>query len=133
MFNLTNILKLNAISSGATGLLLAVFPSVVASIFGVNNLAPFIETGIFLIAFAVFVFIVSVSRNPNQKLVKTIVALDTVWVIASVFAILALFSRISMWGTVIIAAIAVWVALMAYLQARFSNFSKEQKVYHAGL
>jgi hypothetical protein len=116
MLSLSNILKVNAISSGATGIILSVFPSVVASIFDVTTTAPFIEVGIFLVLFALFVFIVSVGKPIKRNLVKTIITLDTLWVVASAVALLFLFSSVSMWGNLIIAGVALWVALMAVLQ-----------------
>lgn len=116
MLSLSNILKINAISSGATGLLLALFPSTAAQIFATAYTAPFISVGIFLVLFALYVFKTSIANTINSKAVKTIVALDTSWVAGSVVALLFLGSTISLVGSALIAGVAVWVALMAYLQ-----------------
>ncbi|GAA4449414.1 hypothetical protein GCM10023189_08770 [Nibrella saemangeumensis] len=118
MVSLSNILKVNAISSGATGLLLVSVPGVAASIFGVTTTAPFLEVGIFLLLFALFVFIVSLGKPIKTNLVKLIITLDTLWVVASAIALLFLFSVVSVWGNLIIAGVALWVALMAFLQKR---------------
>ena len=116
MLSLSNILKVNAVSSGATGLLLALFPDIAGAIFDVNTTAPFTETGIFLIVFALFVFIVNIGKPIKLKSVKTIVLLDTLWVISSALVLLVVVPAISTWGSIIIAGVAIWVALMAYLQ-----------------
>lgn len=123
MLSLSSILKINAISSGATGILLVIFPNSLAKVFEVGTTAPFIETGIFLILFALFVFGTSVKFPIQRKSVKIIIALDTLWVVGSVLAVLVLYASISLWGSFIIAGVALWVAMMAILQNRaFNNY-----------
>jgi len=116
MLSLSTVLKINAISSGATGLGLVLFATPAASLFDVAATAPFVATGVFLVLFATFVFIAGSKKAANQRTVKTIILLDSLWVIASFIAILNLFSVISTTGIIIIAAVALWVAAMAYLQ-----------------
>jgi hypothetical protein len=118
MLSLSNILKINALSSGATGILLVLFPNFTANIFKVGTTAPFIEVGIFLILFALFVLGTSVKDPINRRSVQVIITLDTLWVISSILAILSLYADISLWGTLIVAGVALWVALMAILQNR---------------
>lgn len=116
MFSLPTILKINAISSGATGLGLVLFAKPMASIFGVSTTAPFIGVGLFLVTFAVFVFLVAMQKNMNENLVRTVIWLDRLWVIASMIAIFLLAGMVSLIGNLIIGAVAIWVAAMAVLQ-----------------
>lgn len=116
MIPLTTTLRINGITSFATGLLLAIFPRVAADIFGVTASAPFLATGLFLVVFASGVLFVA--QRPTPSAVKWIIALDTIWVIGSAVAILALFSAISGIGTLLIAGVALWVGAMAILQQK---------------
>jgi len=124
MLSLSNILKVNAITSGATGILLVLFPNVTALLFEVNTTVPFIEVGLFLVLFALFVFSTSVRKPIGRRNVKLIIALDTLWVVGSAIAILSLYTSISLWGTLIIAGVALWVAMMAILQNRALKHSE---------
>lgn len=124
MSPLKTTLLVNAISSGFTGILLAAMPGMAAGIFGVNNTAPFLEAGIFLILFAAFVLFVA-TRNPIIiKSVMIVTTLDVLWVIGSIIAALLLAGTISTIGIVLIIAVAGWVALMALLQFKGSNSAK---------
>ncbi|WP_341843292.1 hypothetical protein [Chitinophaga caseinilytica] len=116
MIPLTTTLRINGISSLATGLLLAIFPGVAANIFGVTATAPFVAVGLFLVVFASGVLFVA--QRPTPAAVKWIIRLDTIWVIGSAVAIIFLFSLISGIGTVLIAGAALWVAAMAVLQQK---------------
>jgi hypothetical protein len=115
---LRNVLLINAISSGITGILLAVMPTFFAKLFNVNQTAPFVEVGIFLIVFSLFVLWTSF-KNPIPKTwTKLIIGMDVTWVVASILAVPLLFSSISVIGSVIILAVAGWVGTMAYLQRK---------------
>lgn len=111
-------MQINAISSGATGVGLIAFARPVAGIFGVTPAAPFILTGIFLVLFATLVFIVSKGKPVNPGAVKLVILLDALWVAASALAIVLLFPLISGPGSLLIGAVALWVAAMAYLQKK---------------
>lgn len=109
---------INALSSGATGLLLLFFPGPTADLFGASSQIPFAAVGIFLLLFALLVFIQS-RRTPLRKgWVKFIIALDIVWVIESLIILFPKMFGFSFPGYALIAAVALWVALMAFLQAR---------------
>lgn len=114
---LKNVMLINAISSGATGLVLAVFPKVVAGLFETTATTPFVEVGIFLIVFAALVFSVSRGNPVNVRAVRLVIVLDTLWVVGSAAIVLFQLFPISILGYVFIGAVAVWVAAMAYLQA----------------
>lgn len=113
---LKNVLLINAISSGATGILLTAMPNFFAELFAVGNSMPFTEVGIFLILFSMFVFITALSSQARKSRAKIITALDVTWVIASAVVVVILFSSISTIGSFLIIGVAVWVGLMAYLQ-----------------
>lgn len=107
---------LNAVTSGITGLILAIVPRFVANLFATSNTTAFVAVGIFLFAFAVMVFRASIQNPLLEKTVNTIIALDTLWVLTSLAIILLQLLDVSTLGYSLIAAVAAWVALMAYLQ-----------------
>jgi hypothetical protein len=117
MTALRNVLLLNAVSSGATGLGLILFPAPIATIFGVNGISAIVGVGIFLMVFAGMVGIVSRSKPIGEASVRFIVMLDVLWVIASIAVVALQMFGLSMVCYLAIAAVAGWVALMAYLQA----------------
>ena len=114
----------NAISSGATGLLLALFPGIAAGIFGVSDSVYFLEVGIFLILFAAFVLYVATRKPINLRSVMLVTSLDVLWVLASIVAVFLLAGTISTPGIVLIIAVAAWVALMALLQFKGTYAAK---------
>jgi len=116
MKNLKNVLLVNAISSGFTGLLLTIDAAFFANLFGTPVHAPFVGVGIFLVAFAVGVFAVSRRRDHWRNEVPFVVAADMLWVIVSVVILFLQPFSITWIGYSFIAAVAAWVALMAYLQ-----------------
>jgi hypothetical protein len=118
MKTLKNVLLINALSSGATGLLLALFPKFFGDLFGHSSSQPFILVGIFLIAFAVLVFAQSRKSQVSKSWLKLIIALDVLWVVESLFIVIAQLFGLSMMGYLLIAAVAAWVGLMAFLQIR---------------
>lgn len=116
MNRLQLILKVNSISSGLTGLLMTVFSSFFSSVVGVKADLVFICVGIFLIVFAIAVFIVSLQKPIKSTQVYIISALDVAWVIASCTIVGSYNDILSMLGILVIIGIALWVAAMAYLQ-----------------
>ena len=115
------VLLINAISSGITGILLAIMPDIFATLFKTDNIAPFVEVGIFLILFSSFVLIAAFNEANQKRWTKLIIKLDLIWVVASIFATVFLASSIGIVGSIIILAIAAWVGLMAYLQQNTLN------------
>lgn len=118
MLTLRNVLLINAVSSGATGLLLVLFSDFFAGLFGIESVSPFLETGIFLLAFAGFVFYEGRKSNINAGRIRLIIALDALWVVASILLLVLQPVTITLIGNLFIAAVAVWVAGMAVLQFR---------------
>jgi len=117
MTTLKNVLLLNAVSSGATGLGLILFPATIANVFGIGEVSPFVGTGIFLAVFAGLVGIVSRAKLIGEVAVRFIIMLDILWVVTSLAVVVLQMFDLSMVGYVLIAAVGAWVALMAYLQA----------------
>jgi len=71
--------------------------------------------------FSVFVLATAMKKIISKSWTKFIITLDVIWVIVSVIAVISLFYTISMIGSVMILAVAVWVGMMAYLQNRNLN------------
>jgi hypothetical protein len=118
MLSLQNILKVNAISSGVTGLSLVLFSGFFTSLFEVGQVGPFLATGAFLILFAGFVLLTAFQKPMSKEKVILIIWLDRTWVIGSIIAIVLLANQISLIGIVLISGVALWVALMALLQSK---------------
>jgi hypothetical protein len=116
MISLKNVLQINALSSGVTGAALVIFGDTIAKVFGVSETQAFWGVGISLVAFAVLVFKESKHEHVRQNYVKFIIALDLLWIVASLIIVVLQLFGISMIGHVAITAVASWVGLMAYLQ-----------------
>lgn len=116
MKQLKTVLIVNALSSAAAGLLFLVLATPFASLFGISNVLLFEATGIFLVLFAGLV-LYTATRSPITTRMTTLVTiLDASWVLASVVVVIEFGGVITLLGSLIILAIAAWVALMALLQ-----------------
>jgi hypothetical protein len=118
MTTLKNVLLINALSSGATGLLLIEFPSLTAQLFGVSQSMPFMAIGIFLVAFSLLVYYASRQKPTNKTLVRWIIALDIIWVADSLIVVGGQLFDFTLIGYALTSAVALWVALMVFLQIR---------------
>lgn len=116
MKTLKNVLLINALSSGATGIGLSAFASSIAELFGVNGPVPVIAVGVFLIGFAILVFRESMRTTLQAKMIRLIIVLDSAWVVASLIIIVLQLFNLSSVGYFAIGAVALWVGAMAYLQ-----------------
>ena len=112
------VLLINALSSGATALLLLLFPGAIANLFGSATKVPFVAAGIFLLLFATLVFSQSRKSAVQKGWVKFIIALDVLWVVESTIILIPQLFRFTTIGYFIITAVALWVAMMAILQVR---------------
>ncbi len=117
MITLKNVLFVNGISSGVTGVGLIVFSSFVTSVTGINNPIVWYAVGTFLAAFGIFVFATAKGLPLNQNKIRLITALDVSWVIGSLIVITSPM-EMTIIGRIAIIAVALWVALMALLQYR---------------
>lgn len=109
-------LRINAAFSFLSGLGIILFDGVIADILSEKELGSLVPTGISLVIFSIFVCLVSMMPTLNKYLVITIITMDIVWVLGSIFLIIfgaAVFTKV---GLVFIAGIAVIIALFAALQ-----------------
>jgi hypothetical protein len=118
MISLKNVLLINGVSSGITGLLLVAFGSTAAGLFGVAQPQAFWGVGIFLMAFAALVVAEGRQTHPREKQVRFIIVLDTLWVVMSLAIVVLQLFNLSVLGYALVGAVAGWVGLMAYLQTR---------------
>ncbi|MDQ4139102.1 MAG: hypothetical protein M3142_01125 [Bacteroidota bacterium] len=115
---LKNVMLINALSSGATALLLLLAPGVISDLFGRGEKLPFIAVGLFLLVFAFIVFIQSRKPLVHKGWLKFIITLDVLWVVESAIILIPQLFGFSVWGYAIIAAVALWVAVMVLLQVK---------------
>jgi hypothetical protein len=118
MISLKNVLLINAVSSGATGIGLVVLADTVAELFGTSAAGAVMGVGIFLVVFAAGVLNEALQRTTRITHVYIIIALDILWVIGSVAIVLPQLFNLSAIGYIAITAVALWVAAMAYLQMK---------------
>ena len=116
MITLRNVLLINAVSSGFTGLALIVASRVIANLLEIAYPGAVFGVGVFLLAFSIGVYAVSRSPNPSRKAVESIIVMDSLWVVSSMAVVVFQLATESFLGNCIITAIALWVALMALLQ-----------------
>lgn len=108
-------LKLDAVASGALGALLLVTATVLDDLLGIP-LALLVPVGLFLLAYAAFVWIVGTRRRINRTAAWIVVALNLVWVADSVVVVLAGLFSLTGLGVAFVLAQAVAVLLFADLQ-----------------
>jgi hypothetical protein len=117
MITLKNVLLINSISSGVTGIGLIAFASPASSMMGIAESAICVGVGIFLVAFALLVFLEGRRDQAREARVRLITALDASWVVASIIVVAAPI-EFTIIGRIAIIAVALWVAMMAFLQFR---------------
>lgn len=117
MLTLKNVLRVNALSSGLTGLLLTAFPGIFRDLFEVSSTIPFVGVGIFLIVFSIAVGVVGARHSDSHPAVLAVTFADSAWVVASIAVVLMPIAMSNL-GTLLIIAVAGWVLMMAVLQAR---------------
>lgn len=113
---LRRVLGLDAIASGATGLLLA---------FGSGLLEPFLgldpaftgPAGWFLIVYALGVAALAMQGRPARPLVMAVIAVNGLWAIESVMTLMLGWLQPNLLGVAFVAAQALVVAGFAGLQA----------------
>ena len=116
MTTLRNVLMINAISSGLTGLILVIAPGFVANLFATSLAQPFMLVGMFLVVFAILVLTAALQNPLRESVISLILVLDSSWVIVSLTVIVLQLLDISALGYGFIAGVAAWVLLMVYFQ-----------------
>jgi len=117
MKNLNLALRLNAVFSMFTGIILALFPQTVATLFGIEIIAPFWLIGIGLMLFSTTVYVVSRQLPIHLIYVFVIILLDIGWVIGSLAIIVFGLFGISTVGHFAIAGIGLIVLSFAVHQS----------------
>jgi hypothetical protein len=128
MKTLKNVLLINGISSGATGLGLILFAFPIAELFGTSSHQAMWAVGGFLLSFAVLVLLEGVKVFPNLKMVKLIIVLDISWVIASITVVILQLFGLSSIGYLAISAVGIWVAAMAFFQMQGAKENASAKI-----
>lgn len=114
---LNNTLRVNAVFSLFSGIDFILFDRSIMSILSGKDLGSLAPTGFMLIGFAIFVFAVSLMKNVNKFLVGAIIAMDTLWVLGSVFLVAANPTMFTAMGIFLILLIAAIIATFATLQS----------------
>lgn len=113
---LRRVLGLDAVASGATGLLMAFGSGFLADFL---NLTPGVTqpAGLFLIAWAAGVAALALRPNPPRPLVMAVIAVNALWVIESVMVLALGWLQPNALGVAFVLAQAAAVAGFAGLQA----------------
>jgi hypothetical protein len=108
-------LKLDAVATGALGLLALAAGPLLADLLGIPN-GLLLPLGLFLIVYAAAVWFVGTRPIVKRPAVWTAVALNLVWAVDSVIAVAAGWLPLTMLGTAFVLAQAVAVLVFAELQ-----------------
>ncbi len=113
---LNTTLKINALFSLFSGLDFVIFDRAIVNILTGSTEESVMPTGIMLIGFAVFVFLVSTMSRVNKFLVGLIIALDVLWVLGSVALVAAGADALTAAGQILILLVAAVIAGFAFFQ-----------------
>lgn len=113
---LRRVLILDAVASGATGLLLAFGPDLLADWLKIE--AGFVQpAGFFLVAWALAVAVLALQPRPSRPLVMGVVAINVLWTVESLLTLATGQLQPNGFGIVFVVAQAAAVAGFAALQA----------------
>ena len=107
--------KLDAVASGALGALSLIAGTVLDDLLGIP-LALLVPIGLFLMAYAAFVWVVGTRRRISPTAAWAVVAANLLWVAGSVVFVLAGWSPMTALGIAFVLAQAAAVLLFADLQ-----------------
>lgn len=108
-------LKLDAAASGALGVLALVAGAVLDGLLG-TPLALLVPVGLFLVAFAASVWVVGTRPRIDRTAARSVVAVNLVWVLASIALVAAGPLPLTIIGVAFVLAQAAAVLLFADLQ-----------------
>ncbi len=117
MATLKLFLRINALFSGGSGLLLILFHGPLARLFEVPMQSPFWIIGIGLLLFAALVGLASTQERTRIPLIKSIILMDLLWVLGSSGILIASPFGISGSGHLLIGVVALIVLSLALGQA----------------
>ena len=115
---LLNTLRANAIFSFLCGIDAILFNLFFMGLFGISAPYVFPVLGVGLLIFCVTVFYEARRKPIKHSAVKAIIGQDVAWVVGSALIILTNVFSLSTTGLWLTAAVAVLVAIFAYLQYR---------------
>lgn len=119
MMNLNNVLFANGASTTLAGVILLIIPNRLSTLFGLSVNGYLIAVGIFFSIFGTFVLYQAFQKNVSKATLRFITTIDWLWVLFSAVLIGLLFETVSPIGLLIIGVIALWVALMAFLEGKY--------------
>ena len=108
-------LKLDAVASGAVGVLSLAAGPVLAGLLG-TPLALLVPVGLFLVAYAAAIWIVGSRRRVSKPAARAVIVINLLWVIDSVMVVAAGWFSLTALGTAFVLAQAAAVALFAAAQ-----------------
>ena len=114
--SLKSILLANALFSGISGLILAVFYEKMAVAIDLKTASALVVVGIALLVFSLFLFWLRSKDKPPKALIISVIIQDALWVLGSAIVLLVQPFGLNAAGHGLIAAVAVVVLLFAVLQ-----------------
>ena len=108
-------LKLDAVASGALGLLTAVAAPALETMLGIPATLS-VPLGLFLVGFAAAVWLTGTRARVSRPVAWAIVGLNVLWTFSSIAVVAADWPSLTMLGVAIVLAQAAAVALFAGLQ-----------------
>ncbi|MED4582765.1 hypothetical protein P9578_08220 [Brevibacillus choshinensis] len=104
------VLLMNAVSSGACGLLLLLFPGYIADWMGLDNRLSLIGTGVFLLVVVAFLSWAATRSVISPRVVLVFSILDFLWVIDSLLLLVGngsayTITLFGMWAIILVAAV----------------------------
>lgn len=115
---LNRTLRVNAAFSLISGFDFMIFDRPIVMFLTGDHHASVFSLGLMLIGFAVFVFAVSLMKQVNKYLVGLIIALDTLWVIASAGFVVVHNGQLTGIGQAFIVLVAIVIAAFAFFQSK---------------
>lgn len=112
---LRNALRIDAVASGATGAGFVAAGKMHADMYGLP-IALTLPTGLFLLAFAAFVWFTATRPDVNLGAVKAIIAINIGWVLLSAAVTVTSLVPLTTLGTGYVIAQAMAVGILAELQ-----------------
>jgi len=116
MNKLQSALKINALFSGVSGIVLIILNHQIAKIFGTENNSIFWIIGLALVFFTITIIVEIVKQR--SLAVLWIIIQDFIWVIGSIFLLVSNIFPITQTGLIIIGIVALIVLFMALNQAK---------------
>ena len=127
---LLRALTLNAVFSGFSALLMFISGGWLAAQFALNSAIPIYAIAGFLTVFAIQLASIVRTRNVRTWEIKSIIAGDIAWVVASIFVIVLFYRSFTPAALVLLNVIAVAVLFFAVMQiCGLNQYRKLQSQY----